>query len=401
MLKNLSLAATLVAIGSMPAAAEKLSDNAVRIGVMTDMAAVYADLSGQGSVVAAEMAIEDFGGTVLGAPIELVSADHQNKADIAAAKAREWIDTDGVDMLTDLVTSSVALAVQEVGKEKNRVIMVVGAATSRLTGENCTSTGFHWAYDTYALANGTGTAVVKNGGDSWFFLTADYAFGHSLESDVSKIVEKNGGTVVGAVRHPFPTTDFASFLLQAQASGAKIIGLANAGSDTINAIKQASEFGIVEGGQNLAGLLMFITDVHALGLDAAKGLFMTTGWYWDLNDDTRAWAARFEEKVGRKPTMVQVGVYSAVLSYLKAVEAAGTDEATAVSEALKSMEINDVFTTGGKVYANGRMAHDMYLVQVKKPEDSSGAWDYLDVVRTIPAAEAFQNPAETGCPITN
>ncbi len=398
MLRKLLLATALAGLAGNATAAE-ISGDVVKIGVLTDMAAVYADLSGEGSVTAAQMAIDDFGGKVLDKPIELISADHQNKADIAAAKAREWIDTDGVDMITDLVTSSVALAVQEIGREKGTVIMVVGAATSRLSGADCSPYGFHWAYDTYSLANGTGTAVVKNGGDTWFFITADYAFGHSLEGDVSKIVEANGGQVLGSVRHPFPSTDFASFLLQAQASGAKIVGLANAGSDTINAIKQAAEFGIVEGGQNLAGLLMFVTDVHALGLDAAQGLFMTTGWYWDLNDDTRAWAKRYEEKMGRKPTMVQVGVYSSVLSYLKAVEAAGTDDADAVTKQLVGMEINDVFATGGKVYPNGRMAHDMYLAKVKSPDQSTGAWDYLEIVRTIPGAEAFQKPEESGCPL--
>ncbi len=401
MLKRLALAAMVGGLAAHPAAAAEISDDAVRIGVLTDMAAVYADLSGKGSVIAAEMAVEDFGGKALGKPVTVISADHQNKADIAAAKAREWIDTQGVDMITDLVTSSVALAVSEVGREKNRVTMVVGAATSRLTGKDCSPVGFHWAYDTYALANGTGTAVVKNGGDSWFFITADYAFGHSLESDVSKIVEANGGKVLGAVRHPFPSSDFASFLLQAQASGAKIIGLANAGADTINAIKQASEFGIVAGGQNLAGLLMFVTDIHSLGLKSAQGLYMTTGWYWDLNDETRKWAARFEEKAGNKPTMVQVGVYSSVLNYLKAVEQAGTDEATAVSTTLKSMQIDDVFAKGGKVQPNGRMAHDMYLAQVKSPAESKGAWDYLNIARTIPGDEAFRDPAASGCPLVN
>ncbi len=394
--------ASVFAAGAMAqsAIAAELSDDMVKIGVLTDMAAVYADLSGDGSVLATRMAVEDFGGSVLGKPIEIVSADHQNKADIAASKAREWIDTQGVDMITDLVTSSVALAVQEVGREKNRITMVTGAATSRLTGESCSPLGFHWAYDTYSLANGTGTAVVKNGGDTWFFITADYAFGHSLEGDVSNIVEANGGEVLGTIRHPFPSSDFASFLLQAQASGAKIVGLANAGSDTINAIKQASEFGIVEGGQNLAGLLMFVTDIHSLGLNAAQGLFMTTGWYWDLNDETRAWAARFEAESGKKPTMIQVGTYSAVLSYLKAVEKAGTDEAGAVAEALKSMPVNDVFANGGTVYPNGRMAHDMYLAQVKTPGESSGDWDYLNIVRTIPAAEAFQDPTKSGCALS-
>lgn len=398
MLKKLLLASALVGIAGGASAAE-VSGDVVKIGVLTDMAGVYSDISGQGSVTAAQMAVEDFGGTVLDKPIEIISADHQNKADIAASKAREWIDTDGVDMITDLVTSSVALAVQEIGREKKTVIMVVGAATSRLTGADCSPYGFHWAYDTFALANGTGTAVVQNGGDTWFFITADYAFGHSLEKDVSATVEANGGQVLGAVRAPFPSTDFASFLLQAQASGAKIVGLANAGADTINAIKQASEFGIVEGGQNLAGLLMFITDIHALGLQAAQGLYMTAGWYWDLNDDTRAFAKRYKEKMGAMPTMVQVGTYSAVLNYLKAVKAAGTDNADAVTKQLVGMEINDVFATGGKVYPNGRMAHDMYLAKVKSPSESTGEWDYLEIVRTIPGDVAFQKPEESGCPL--
>ncbi len=398
MLKKLLLASALVGFAGGASAAE-VSGDVVKIGVLTDMAGVYSDISGQGSVTAAQMAVEDFGGTVLDKPIEIVSADHQNKADIAASKAREWIDTDGVDMITDLVTSSVALAVQEIGREKQTVIMVVGAATSRLTGADCSPYGFHWAYDTFALANGTGTAVVQNGGDTWFFITADYAFGHSLEKDVSATVEANGGQVLGAVRAPFPSTDFASFLLQAQASGAKIVGLANAGADTINAIKQAAEFGIVEGGQNLAGLLMFLTDIHALGLQTAQGLYMTAGWYWDLNDDTRAFAKRYQEKMGAMPTMVQVGTYSAVLSYLKAVKAAGTDNADAVTKQLVGMEINDVFATGGKVYPNGRMAHDMYLAKVKSPAESKGEWDYLEIVRTIPGAEAFQKPEASGCPL--
>ncbi len=375
----------------------QVSDDSIKIGVLTDMAGVYSDLSGQGSVEAAKMAVADFGGTVLGVPVEIVSADHQNKADIAAAKAHEWIDTEGVDMITDLVTSSVALAVQEIGRDENTVIMTVGAATSRLTGEDCSPVGFHWAYDTYALATGTGRAVVQNGGDTWYFITADYAFGHSLQDDVTKVVEESGGQVLGSVAAPFPTTDFASYLLQAQASGAKIIGLANAGADTINSIKQAHEFGITAGGQNLAGLLMFITDVHSLGLETAQGLMMTTGWYWDNNDETRAFAARYEEVMGQKPTMVQAGVYSTVFNYLKAVEAAGTDDAMAVSDTLKGMTINDMFAQGGIVYPNGRMAHDMYLAQVKTPAESTGPWDYLNIVRTIPAAEAYMLPENSGC----
>ncbi len=391
-------AVALVSIAGVASAAE-LSGNTVKIGVLTDMAATYADLAGKGTVVGAQMAIEDFGGKVLGVPIEFVSADHQNKADIAVSKAREWVDVGNVDMIAGLVTSSVALAVQEVGREKNIVTISSGAASSRLTGKECAPTGFHWAYDTYALANGTGLAVVKDGGDTWFFITADYAFGHSLEGDVAAIVKANGGKVLGRVRHPFPSSDFASFLLQAQASGAKIIGLANGGADTTNAIKQAGEFGIVDGGQNLAGLLVFITDVHSLGLDAAQGLLLTTGWYWDLNDETRAFAARFEKRVGKKPTMIHVGTYSSVLNYLRAVEKAGTDDAKVVADTLKSMTINDVFAKGGKVHPNGRMAHTMYLVKVKTPKESKGPWDYYTVIREIPGEEAYRDPKESGCPL--
>ena len=395
---TMMVAAAALCLGWQGAQAQ-VSDDAVTIGILTDMAGVYADISGQGSVEAAEMAVEDFGGSVLGLPVVIVSADHQNKPDIAAAKAREWIDTEGVDMITDLVTSSTALAVQEVGRETETVIITVGAATSRLTGEDCSPVGFHWAYDTYALATGTGRAVVQSGGDTWFFITADYAFGHSLQSDVTTVVEAEGGQVLGSVAAPFPTTDFASYLLQAQASGAKIIGLANAGADTINSIKQASEFGITAAGQNLAGLLMFITDVHSLGLETAQGLYMTTGWYWDLDEETRAWAQRYYDVMGKMPTMVQAGVYSAVTNYLMAIEAAGTDEAMAVADTLKGMTIDDMFAQGGTIYANGRMAHDMYLAQVKTPGESSGEWDYLNIVQTIPAAEAYQKPEDSGCPL--
>jgi len=400
MLKKLSVAACALAFAA-PAAAQGISDDAVRIGILTDMAALYSDLSGDGSVVAAELAIEDYGDTVLGKPIELLSADHQNKADIAASKANEWADVNGVDMITDLVTSSVALAVAGVGKEKGVVTMVAGAASSRLSGSDCQSTNFHWAYDTFALANGTGGAVVKNGGDTWFFLTADYAFGYSLEGDVTSVVEANGGTVVGGVRHPLQTSDFSSFLLQAQASGAKIVGLANAGGDTINSIKQANEFGIVQAGQSLAGLLVFITDVHSLGLETAQGLLLTTGWYWDRDDATRAFSERFEPRVGSKPTMVHAGVYSATLNYLRAVEAAGTDDAETVAETLRGMTVNDMFAYDGVVQPNGRMAHTMYLARVKSPEESTGPWDYYEIVREIPADEAFKNPAESGCALVN
>lgn len=400
MFKRLATAAAAVALAS-PAAAQGISDDVVKIGVLTDMAALYSDLAGEGSVVAAELAIADFGGEVNGKKIELISADHANKADIASSKAREWADVDGVDMITGLVTSSVALAVTEVGKEKGVVTMVSGAATSRLSGSDCSPTGFHWTYDTFALANGTGGAVVKNGGDSWFFLTADYAFGESLEGDVTTVVEANGGKVVGGVKHPLQSSDFSSFLLQAQASGAKIIGLANAGGDTINSIKQANEFGIVQAGQSLAGLLVFLTDVHSLGLETAQGLLLTTGWYWDLNDDTREFAKRIEARTGDKPTMIHAGVYSAVTSYLKAVQESGTDDAMKAAETLRGSEVNDLFAQGGVVQPNGRMAHTMYLARVKTPDESKGPWDYYEIVREIPGEEAFKNPAESGCPLVN
>lgn len=379
-----------------PALAQ-ISDGVVKIGILTDMAGVYSDLSGQGSIEAVEMVLEDFGTTVAGWPIEVLSADHQNKADIAATRAREWIDVDGVDVLVDLVTSSVALAAQEVGREKNRVILVSGAATSRLTDESCSPVGIHWTYDTYALAVGTGNAVVRQGGQSWFFLTVDYAYGHSLEEDVWRVVEDNGGTVLGAIRHPFPTTDFSSFLLLAQASGAEIIGLANAGQDTIISIKQAKEFGITEAGQRLAALLIFLTDVHALGTETAQGLMLTTGFYWDFDEQTRAWSKRFFERTGGMPTMVHAGVYSSTLHYLRAVEAAGTDDPQAVIAKMKELPIEDFFARNAYIRDDGRMVHDMYLAQVKSPEESEGPWDYYEILRVIPGDEAFRPLSESRC----
>lgn len=390
-------AAALVAAAS-PAVAQ-ISDNVVKIGVLTDMQGTYSDLTGKGSVEAARMAIADFGGKVKGVPIELVFADHQNKADIASNKAREWYDVDKVDMINDLVTSSVAIAVQELSKNKNRVSITVGAASSDLTGKLCTATGIHYAYDTYALAKGTGAATVKNGGDSWFFLTADYAFGHALERDTSAFVTAAGGKVLGQVRHPFPNQDFSSFLLQAQASKAKVIGLANAGQDTILSIKQAAEFGIVESGQRLAGLLMFITDVHALGLKTAQGLMLTTGYYWDLDDETRAFGKRYFEKTKAMPSMVQAGVYSSTMAYLKAIDATGTDEAQAVVKQMKKEPIKDFFAKGAQIREDGRLPKEMYLVQVKKPGDSKGPWDYYNVVQRIPGDEAYRPMKDGGCPL--
>lgn len=378
----------------------KLSDGVVKIGVLTDLSGLYSDLSGAGAVLAVKMAIEDFQAMEKGKafPIELVSADHQNKGDVASNKAREWFERDQVDMITDLVTTSTALAVMPVAKEKNRITIVNGAASTPITGKQCTDTNVHYTYDTYALAHGTGKAVVKQGGDTWFFLTADYAFGQALEKDTTAVVIANGGKVLGSVRHPFPGTDFSSFLLKAQASGAKVIGLANAGTDTTNAIKQAAEFGITPK-QSLAGLLMFITDVHSLGLKATQGMYLTEGFYWDFNDETRAWSKRFFEKHKRMPTMAQAGDYSSTMHYLKAVKAAGTDEAQAVMKKMKDMPINDFFAKNGRIRVDGRMVHDMYLLQVKKPEESKYPWDYYYVRQVIPAAEAFTPLAQSECPL--
>ncbi len=378
------------------ASASGLSEGVHKVGVLTDMSGVYSDLCGPGSAAAAQMAIDDFGGTVLGKKIELVSADHQNKADIAANKAREWFDTGKVDVIADLPNSSAALAVMEVAKQKNKITLVSTGASTKITNSNCSPNNVHWTYDTYSLAVGTGKAVVANGGDTWYFITADYAFGHSLEGDTAAIVEASGGKVLGKVRAPFPSTDFSSFLLQAQASGSKIIGLANAGGDTINAIKQAGEFGITQN-QTLAGLLVFITDIHSLGLEASQGMMLTTGFYWDRNDETRAFAKRFGEVHKNMPTMGQAGVYSSLMHYFKAVEKAGTDEAGAVMAAMKATPVNDVFAKNGFIRDDGRMVHDMYLVQVKKPSESKGAWDYYKVLRTIPGEEAYMSLEQSTC----
>jgi branched-chain amino acid transport system substrate-binding protein len=379
----------------------KLSDGVVKIGVLTDLSGLYSDLSGAGAVLAVKMAIDDFKAMEKGKafPIELVSADHQNKGDVASNKAREWFERDQVDMITDLVTTSTALAVMPLAKEKNRITIVNGAASTPITGsKQCTDTNVHYTYDTYALANGTGKAVVKQGGDTWFFLTADYAFGHALEKDTTATVLANGGKVLGSVRHPFPATDLSSFLLKAQSSGAKVIGLANAGTDTTNSIKQAAEFGITPK-QSLAGLLMFITDVHSLGLKATQGMYLTEGFYWDFNDETRAWSKRFFELRKRMPTMVQAGDYSSTMHYLKAVKAAGTDEAGAVMKKMKEMPINDFFAKNGRIRADGRHVHDFYLLQVKKPEESKYPWDYYHVRQVIPANDVVMPVAQSECPL--
>ena len=397
---KLAAAFGLVAITAMTTTAfAQMSGDAVKIGVLNDMSGLYADIGGPGSVEAARMAITDFGSTVNGKKIELISADHQNKPDVGSAIANQWFGNDGVDAIVDVPTSSVALAVQEVARNKSKVFLISGAAASDLTGKACSPTSVHWTYDTVALANGTGAAVVKAGGDTWFFITADYAFGHALERDTAKVVEDNGGKVLGKVRAPLNTADFSSFLLQAQASKAKIIGLANAGGDTINSIKQAAEFGIVEGGQKLAGLLVFISDIHSLGLQTAHGLQLTEAFYWDQNDATRAWSKRFFDKMKREPSMVQAGVYGAIMHYLAAIKATGSDDGPTVVKQMKATPVNDFMTKNGKIREDGTLVRDMYLFEVKKPSESKGPWDYYKQIAVIPGEEAFKLPGPNQCPL--
>ncbi|MFL5119367.1 MAG: ABC transporter substrate-binding protein [Microvirga sp.] len=370
----------------------------VKIGVMNDRSGLYADISGEGSAVAARMAAEDFKAKDKGINVEIISADHQNKPDVGSNIARQWYDTDGVDVITDVPTSSVALAINQITKDKNKVFLNSGAASSDLTGAQCSPNTVHWTYDTVMLANGTGGAMVKAGGDTWFFLTADYAFGHALERDTSAVVVKNGGKVLGAVKTPFPGTDFSSFLLQAQASKAKVIGLANAGGDTINSIKQAGEFGITQAGQKLAGLLVFSSDVKALSLQTAQGLVLTESFYWDLNDGTREFSKRFAAKAGGKmPTMVQAGVYGAVLHYLKAVEATKSKDAAVVMAKMKEMPTDDPLFGKGIIRADGRKIHDAYLFEVKKPNESKGEWDLYKLISKIPGDQAFRPLDAGGC----
>ena len=383
------------------AASAQYSDGVIKIGVMNDMSGLYADIAGPGSVWAARKAVEDFGAAAKGMKVEILAADHQNKPDIGSNIARQWIDVDKVDAIADVPTSSVGLAVNQIIREKNKVHLNTGSATSDLTNKACSPNTVHWAYDTFMLSNGTGKALVKTGGDTWFFLTADYAFGHALERDTEAVVLANGGKVLGKVRTPFPGQDFSSFLLQAQASKAKVIGLANAGGDTINSIKQAAEFGITKGGQNLAGLLVFVTDVHSLGLPTAQGLVLTESFYWDLNDNTRAWSREFAAAhKGRMPSMVQAGVYASVLHYLKAIEALKSDaDGVKVVDKMKEMPTDDRLFGKGSIRVDGRKIHDAYLFEVKKPSESKGAWDYYKLRATIPAAEAFRPLAQSECPL--
>jgi branched-chain amino acid transport system substrate-binding protein len=390
----------LSALAAMAMAGAAQAQTSVKLGVLNDRSGVYSDLTGEGSVIAARMAAEDFKAAEKGIKVDIVAADHQNKPDIGASIARQWYDQEGVDVILDVPTSSVALAINGIAREKNKILINSGGGTSDLTGSQCSPNTVHWTYDTWALANGTGGAMVKRGGDTWFFVTADYAFGHALERDTSALVTKAGGKVVGTVRHPFPGQDFASFLLQAQSSGAKVIGLANAGGDFTNTMKQAAEFGIVQGGQSLAGLLVFITDVHSLGLQVAQGLVMTEAFYWDQNDQTRAWSKRFAERNGGKmPTMVHAGVYAGALHYLKAVEALKGKDTAQVMAKMKEMPTDDPLFGKGTIRQDGRKIHDMYLFEVKKPAESMGPWDLYKQLATIPADQAFRPLNEGGCPL--
>jgi branched-chain amino acid transport system substrate-binding protein len=402
MKRLLSLSVLVAALACGTAQAQN-TDGVVKIGVMNDMSGVYADLTGPGSVVAAQMAVEDFGAAAKGLKVEIVGADHQNKPDVGSNIVRTWIDVDKVDVIVDVPTSSVALAVNQIVKDKNKVFLVSGAAASDLTGKACSPNTIHWTYDTWALANGTGNAIVKTGGDTWYFITADYAFGHALERDTAAVVEKAGGKVLGKVRHPFPGTDFSSFLLQAQTSKAKIIGLANAGGDTVNSIKQAAEFGVVRGGQKLAGLLVFISDVKALGLQTAQGLIFTESWYWDTNDVNREFAKKFAVRnKGIYPSMIHAGVYSAVTHYLKAVTELKSDaDGKAVVAKMKSTPTDDKLFGKGTVRADGRKIHPMYLFEVKTPAESKGPWDLYKLRATIPAEEAFRPLKDGGCPLVS
>jgi branched-chain amino acid transport system substrate-binding protein len=397
-LKRSLLALAIAGTFAAGAAQAQISDNMIKIGVLSDMSSLYTDLAGAGSVAAARMAVEDSGIEKRGYKVEIISADHQNKPDVGSGIARQWYDVDKVDVIVDVPNSGVALAVNQITRDKGKVFLANGPASSDLTGKACSPNTVHWTYDTWMLANGTGSAIVKSGGDTWFFLTADYAFGLALERDTEAVVLKNGGKVLGKVRAPINTQDFSSFLLQAQASKAKIIGLANAGGDTTNSIKQAAEFGIVKGGQNLAGLLVFLTDIHALGLQTAQGLIVTNTFYWDMNDQTRAFAKRFAAvDKGIHPTMVHAGVYASLLHYLKAVEALKSDDGTKVVAKMKEMPTDDPLFGKGSIRVDGRKIHPAYLMEVKKPSESKYPWDYYKVRATIPADQAFRPLADGGC----
>ena len=392
-----AIASAMMAGGAQAA----ISNDTVKIGYLADMSGTYRDLAGPNGQKALEMAIADFGGNVNGKKIEVVSADDRNSPDTSSSTVRRWVENENVDMVAGMVASSVSIAVSKILEENDRLGIISGSDASSITNEHCTPNHIHYVYDTYPLANGTASAVVKEGGKTWYMLTADYAFGHSLESDVKNVVEANGGEIIGAVRHPFPTQDFSSFILQAQASGADVIGLANAGADTTNAITTASEFGVTQSGQTLAALLLFLTDVHALGAQTAQGIQLTTGWYWDMNDETREWSDRFMKETGVRPTMVHAGIYSSAMQYLNAVAATGSDDAQTVRKQMMDTPINDMFAKNGRIRVDGRMVHDMYLAEVKTPAESKNEWDLYKILRTIPAEEAYRPLSESKCKLVN
>jgi branched-chain amino acid transport system substrate-binding protein len=389
--------AILVSSLLVSAAQAQISNDEIRIGYLADMSGTYRDLSGPGGLEALNMAVEDFGGQVNGKKIVVFSADDLNKPDVGANTVRQWVDERNVDMVTGMVASSVVLAASKVVEQAGKLALISGAAASSLTNEFCSPNHIHWTYDSYALANGTAKAVLASGGKSWFILTADYAFGHAMEADITKVVEADGGKVVGKVRHPFPTSDFSSYILQAQGSGAEVIALANAGSDTVNSLMTASQFGVAQSGQKLAGMVVFLNDIHAMGLAVTQGLMLTTGWYWDMNDESRAWAQRYFKRTGKMPGMVPAGIYSATTHYLNAIKATGSDDAQTVRAQMVATPVNDMFAKNGKIRVDGRMVHDMYLAQVKTPAESKGEWDLYKIVRTIPGEEAYRPLAESKC----
>ncbi|MDY0250226.1 MAG: ABC transporter substrate-binding protein [Pseudomonas sp.] len=397
--KAISLIVTAGLLSSTAQAA--ISDDEIRIGYLADMSGTYRDLSGPGGLEALKMAVEDFGGQVNGKKIVLFNADDLNKPDVGANTVRQWIDEKNVDVITGLVATSVVMAVNKIVEQENKLALISGSASSALTNEFCSPNHIHWVYDTYALSNGTAHAVLQEGGKDWFILAADYAFGHALEADLSRVIEAEGGKVVGKVRHPFPSTDFSSYILQAQGSGAEVVALANAGADMVNALQTASQFGLTQSGQKLAGMVVFLNDVHSMGLDVTQGLMLTTGWYWDMNDETRAWAQRYYERVGRMPGMAQAGVYSSTLHYLNAVKETGSDETQVVRTQMMGTPINDMFAKNGTLREDGRMVHDMYLAQVKTPAESKSEWDLYKILRTIPGDQAYRPLADSQCKLIN
>ncbi|KAA0595653.1 branched-chain amino acid transport system substrate-binding protein [Azospirillum lipoferum] len=402
-MRTLLLAGTALAVlGSVlasGAAQAQMSDNVIKIGMLSDRSGIYADINGEGSAVAARMAAEEFGNAINGTKIEIIVGDHQNKADIAANLARQWIDTEKVDVVADVPNSAAALAVQAITRDKKRLFLMSGPGSTDLTGKECSPYGFHWTWDNHAVASATARALVEQGRKSWFFITADYAFGHSLEAEAANTVKQLGGTIKGSVRHPLGASDFSSYLLQAQASGAEVVAFANAGGDTINGVKQAAEFGIPQGGQTLAGLLLNINDIQALGLETSQGLMLANSFYWDMTEETRGWSKKFEERTGRKPSMNQAGVYSSVRHYLKAVQEVGTDDPDKVAAKMRSMPVTDMMMKEAKIAANGRVFDDMYLAQVKTPAESKYAWDYFKVLKTVPGTQAYIDPKDSGCPL--